>query len=352
MLQGLRAMIDLVDGIDAPSDARLRSGTAARLAGLPVTTLRVWERRYGVVSAPRSQTGQRLYSPHDVQRLRLLKQLTGRGHAIGTVAMLALETLQALMAEEPSAGPGSALPVALQAASPPSSPAALRAASTRDVDESPTAGGHGSVVAVGPGAALRLGSAAMPWALVVHEDLDEAQARAATAAAADVLWVHLPSVQPGAVEKVLALAATLRARSVIVTYAFAAGPLAAALSAAGVVLRRDPADGAELRRLINAALATPPASAAARQARRYSDEALIEMSEMPSTVACECPRHLAEIVMQLANFERYSAECGSSSPADAALHRHLCQLGGTARALFEEALARVVADEGIVLSHR
>ena len=31
-----------------------RSGVAARLAGLPVETLRVWERRYGVSDAGRS----------------------------------------------------------------------------------------------------------------------------------------------------------------------------------------------------------------------------------------------------------------------------------------------------------
>ena len=40
---------------DPLADARLRSGTAARLAGLPVSTLRVWERRYAVVDAPKCQ---------------------------------------------------------------------------------------------------------------------------------------------------------------------------------------------------------------------------------------------------------------------------------------------------------
>jgi hypothetical protein len=79
-----------------PAAARLRSGTAARLAGIAVATLRVWERRYGVVAAPKTPTGQRLYTSHDVQRLRLLKQLTARGHAIGTIAALDLAALQVL----------------------------------------------------------------------------------------------------------------------------------------------------------------------------------------------------------------------------------------------------------------
>jgi hypothetical protein len=70
---------------------------------------------------------------------------------------------------------------------------------------------------------------------------------------------------------------------------------------------------------------------------------------MPSDVACECPRHLAEILLQLAGFERYSRDCQSRSPADAALHQHLSQLAGGARHLFEQALQRVMVDEGLVL---
>ena len=81
---------------------RLRSGTAARLAGLPVTTLRVWERRYGVVAAIKTESGQRVYSAHDVSRLRLLRQLTRAGHAIGTIATLELDSLQALASGMPA----------------------------------------------------------------------------------------------------------------------------------------------------------------------------------------------------------------------------------------------------------
>jgi len=87
-----------VDLGQLPPDARLRSGSAARLAGLPVTTLRVWERRYGVVAAPKSATGQRLYGAGDVQRLALLKLLSDRGHAIGTMATLPLADLLGLAA--------------------------------------------------------------------------------------------------------------------------------------------------------------------------------------------------------------------------------------------------------------
>ena len=46
----------------------MRSGTAARLAGLSPSTLRIWEHRYGVVAPPKSTTGQRTYSMKDIER--------------------------------------------------------------------------------------------------------------------------------------------------------------------------------------------------------------------------------------------------------------------------------------------
>ena len=74
-----------------------RSGVAARLAGLSAATLRVWERRYQLTAAPRAANGQRLYTPPQVRRLGLLKQLVDQGHPIGTLAAMPLERL-ALMA--------------------------------------------------------------------------------------------------------------------------------------------------------------------------------------------------------------------------------------------------------------
>lgn len=317
------------------SAVRMRSGTAARLAGLPVTTLRVWERRYGLVSARRSDTGQRLYSAADVQRLGLLKRLTDRGHAIGTIASLGLEALQGLAFGEATVPIGVASGVASGAVSGNADAASM--APPRQL------------VVVGRTAALKLQGRIGAAAQSVHDDLAHAEAQAAVLPAGAVLLVHLPSLQPATAERTLALAATLRAAAVVVVYAFGAEALADSLRAAGVTVRREPLSARELAQLV-AAPAEMPAQGAATPARRFSDEALVRLAEQPSSVACECPRHLAEIVTQLAGFERYSADCLSRSPADAALHRHLSALAGTARALFEQALERVAVAEGLPLT--
>jgi hypothetical protein len=83
--------------------------------------------------------------------------------------------------------------------------------------------------------------------------------------------------------------------------------------------------------------------------RRYDDAALTDFASLSSTIACECPRHIAELLMQLSHFEAYSADCEHQSPADASLHAYLGKVAGTARALFEAALERVAIEEGLML---
>ncbi len=68
--------------------------------GLTPHLLRAWEWRYGVVSPRRSEGGQRLYSDLDVQRLKLLRRLTERGHSIGRLAKSNLADLQRAAREE------------------------------------------------------------------------------------------------------------------------------------------------------------------------------------------------------------------------------------------------------------
>ena len=340
---------------DLSDSARMRSGTAARLAGLPVTTLRVWERRYGVVAAPKTATGQRLYSALDVQRLRLLKRLTDCGHAIGSVAGLSVQALDELMVQEPT----KALAVSAGLPAGQTPPAALPSV------------GVLRVCVVGRGAAHKLESLPSCELVAVHDDLDAAEAddslaspaRAQRSATPDILLVHIASLQAAVVDRVMALSARLGSPSVVVLYAFGRESLADTLRSAGANVRRDPISARELGQLITSLVwqKRPGAAAAADafgqgaqpvQAREFDDATLAFLMDISTNVACECPRHVAEIVMQLASFERYSQDCMSRSPADADLHAHLTAVAAAARTGFEQALKRVIAAEGIVLPQR
>ena len=77
----------MVEQIESRS-TRYRIGAVSRLTGISADTLRIWQRRYAAVRPQRSPRGGRLYSPGDVARLRLVKQLVDAGEAIGEVASL------------------------------------------------------------------------------------------------------------------------------------------------------------------------------------------------------------------------------------------------------------------------
>ncbi len=72
-------------------------GVAAERTGLTADVIRAWERRYGAVEPDRDESGQRLYSDADVERLRLLHRATEGGRSIGQVVDLPSEALAELV---------------------------------------------------------------------------------------------------------------------------------------------------------------------------------------------------------------------------------------------------------------
>jgi len=294
----------------------MRSGTAARLAGLTPSTLRIWEHRYGVVAPPKSPSGQRTYSMKDIERLRLIKRLTLEGHAIGTVAQLDIDALIGLSSGNLGARPGAQ-----------------------------------RVLVVGQTAARKLDGRLRPAPAVVFDDLSHIEREVGRVGAADVLVVHVPTLRESMTEQVTALRNNLPVQHVIAVYSFGTEAVAEALRAKGVSVYREPVSGKELARRIASSrpVVEPLAAVGTASPRRFSDADLVVLTEIPSLIACECPRHLAEIVTLLVNFELYSTECASGNRPDADLHRHLLGVTSAARAMLEQALNRLVIEEGLVL---
>lgn len=67
-----------------------------RDTGLSKDTLRVWERRYAFPTPGRDASGERAYSLHDVEKLRVVKRLLDAGHRPGRIVPLSLDELQLL----------------------------------------------------------------------------------------------------------------------------------------------------------------------------------------------------------------------------------------------------------------
>lgn len=295
-----------------------RSGVAARLAGLPVETLRVWERRYGVSDADRSPQGQRLYSAEQVHRLGLLKRVVDQGHAIGTVARFDAVELAAL-AGVPAASSMPSLKLAVVGAA---LAQRLEATHTAPLLE---------IAAVGP---QLLGAA-----------------EALAGVSADVLLIEVPEMNAEAMPLIQTLRRAVPARATVVLYRFCDSATVRRLREHGCLVARSPSDASEVAVLCNTALTgaalPPPGPSKPASPRRLSDEELATLANASSSINCECPRHLADILMVLSSFERYSAQCANRNAMDAAMHEDLARSAGHARMMMEDALERLAYAEGL-----
>lgn len=324
------------------SGPAFRSAAVARMANMPVATLRIWEQRYQAVQPATAASGRRLYSPADVQRVLLLRRLTEQGHAIGAIAALSSAQLEQL---------------------------------SLDVAAKATAAGRGfgralpplRWVVVGPALAARLERPAFNQhrgrsvrRIAVFDSLAEAALSSLKAGADWLVW-HAPELSPELPPELAAAQQACRARQVVVVYRFAGAAAIKVFADAGAIVIREPADDETLSAAlaaveagVSARAVEPPASWAAQPPakvapRRFDDAALTAIAGLPPTVACECPRHVAELLMQLSSFETYSAGCIHRSERDAQLHAYLQQVAGAARMLFETALERVAQHERLPL---
>jgi len=80
----------MTDVPEATDDKLLRIGELSRRVGVPVESLRAWERRYGLLDPSRTQGGFRLYGEDDVARVLAMRANLERGLFAAEAARLAL----------------------------------------------------------------------------------------------------------------------------------------------------------------------------------------------------------------------------------------------------------------------
>lgn len=309
-----------------------RIGAVSRLTGVPADTLRVWERRYSVVTPYRAGSGTRLYDPEDVGRLTLIKRLVDRGDAISRIANLSLAQLRDRVSgaalPDPEKGPGRPCRVVVLGAT----------LSDRLRREAGILGGL-DLVGLYEGPEPFLASA---------RDL-----------APDLVIFEYPTVHDSQARQIASLMSQSGASRAILIYHFAARGTLECLEGRRVLSKRAPLDLADLRRWclslyqaprqgelgrgpeLDIALPIPP--------RQFTDKALVQIATAPTTLRCECPHHLVDLISALAAFEDYGGECEIRHADDAALHAFLRASTARARSIMETALARVVGAEGIAV---
>jgi DNA-binding transcriptional MerR regulator len=352
------------------TEPRYRSGAVARMARMPVATLRTWERRFQVVAPTAAASGHRLYTAADVHRLSLLKQLSDMGHSIGHMARLDIEQLREVASTHAT----------IQARALP-----------RPGDDAQAVAAPWRVVVVGPTMAERLRRTSVlrrlgrPVELIgpfanLAECLAAARGPLSDSASSTpqpeppdmrdepgLLLLELPTLNDDQSASLRPLADAWRTEQAALHCSYAMPSACDTASRAGFAVQRGPMNDEMLadwlRLLSDQSAATQAARALAPSSppgptwaqpgtpppRRFDDTTLADIAALSSTVACECPRHVSELLLQLTAFEAYSAECASQSTIEAELHRYLQRSAASARAILEVALERIALHEGLVL---
>ena len=316
------------------TDLLFRIGAVSKTTGIPVSTLRIWETRYGAFSPVKTEGKQRLFEEHDVSKAILLKQLCSEGHAISAIANLDLNQLRRM------------------------SNLQNNAQSKRMAQGEPV-----TLAVVGIGLANRIESKKFVSGLKQNKiTVTDVLVDLTAASHADfsekpqVLLIKVNTLQTGVHAAIQALIQKHKFAQTIVIYNFAPEAVVQAMKFSGLIVRREPLSDIELAELLQSVVFVNPAraeefgtSGSVITSRKYSDETLARVAGISTNVLCECPRHVAELISQLASFEEYSQECLNKNAEDAHLHAYLRSISGSARALFENALEKIAQHEGIDL---
>ena len=302
-------------------------GTVARLTGLKPDTLRVWERRYGLGASHKSETGRRQYTQSDLEHLQLVSALVASGSRIGEIANNQRKTLEMLLRSR-SKPSDKALP-----------------------EPKP------SVVFLGEGLC--------DW-LDEHQgclaNVDARLARFALAEASDERFEDLESVDCLVVEcatlsskhlsRLRELRERLKAQKLLVTYQMCNDRWLAELEDKDIQAVQFPPDTAYLAFEIGQCVAekltrqgeSDLGELVSVKARQFSEDELSAARRLKSTLDCECPRHISDLIRALAHFEEYSASCSVENWQDAAVHACIFAYTGQARWLMEKALSAVLEE--------
>lgn len=309
-------------------DERFRIGSVSRLTGIPTDTLRIWERRYQVVSPSRGETGTRFYSHSDITRLALIKQLVDSGNAISTVANLSQEELEKR---------------------------AILHKTNISASSVSTSSEPCKLVICGDALPLfiRNNGADLQEIEIIAEFQNPYQADVELAnIKADVLLMEFPAFQDQDIGPLQTVLKRHHHLYPILVYGFATRSTLELLKKLHISTIRAPLDVYRLKSECQKALNNTVDYAEKSEIvfdnvvppRQYSHEQLMNLVNLsrPKSVNCECPKHHADILYNLYAFEDYSIGCQINNSDDASLHSYLYDCTVKARYMMEKSLNKLI----------
>lgn len=305
-----------------------RIGAIAKLTGLSVHNLRVWEKRHSAVHTERTESGRRVYSEEALNRLKLLKACVDNGLSISSVAGMSDAELRDTLLEfgkleskVAAAKPSLKVCFVGNEFLPSLEQTIQQYLNVKDIERYATLSEFESI-----------------YSGVEY----------------DLLMLDVPSFSAVEAKALGACIKKVTARNVVLSYRFARQQDVSYLRTLGVRMLKAPLDRIELHTMLSD-LANPQHRSAKilpmRRApsRQFTDTALSKAANLTSSIDCECPHHMAELIKSLVAFEQYSAQCQNKDKASEDLHRHIYMRTAEAREIMETLLQSVLEQEGIDL---
>jgi DNA-binding transcriptional MerR regulator len=300
---------------------RLTIGAVSRLTGIPTHTLRKWESRHNIVEPKRSESGRRFYNDDHVARLGLVKRLMREGHSLAELSKLNTDELSELgVRHDESAQP--TLPECVDIVGLTLVP--------RLRDAKP-----------------KLGQRYRTFPMNLNNWLNDPATNTETPDHSALL-VECDTVPDAAINALAALRQNTYER-IVVVYTFAPRSIERALANRGIRGVKSPATMDQLKTALETQ--QPVLSIVPRDVTdsEFNPEQLSKIASLIPSLHCECPNHIAKLLIDINGFEQYCRECEDNDPKQRALHTELGHLTAQARMIFEGALKAVAVADNLDL---
>lgn len=307
-----------METIELPATPKLFSiGAMSRETGIHVSTIRMWEARYGALQPVRTDGGARRYTTNDLERLRLIKLLVDRGHKPSALASRDLDQLHAELFganKQHGHSPSSELRIA-----------SMGSTTWRSL--------------------LFTDPAMKAWTPAAHFDaLLEVENRLESF---DLGIVLTPALQMNLAKYLAAAFSVYKSKTLVVIYEFSSSSVIRFLSALGIECIKYPAAPIDLARSLANIIEARQAEHQSPAQPRFEMEALQTIAVTDTNLLCECPKHLASLIISLHSFIQYSNQCVNDSPKDALIHEKLRDIASLGIVQLESGLDLVLEAEKI-----
>ena len=307
------------------SSEQYEIGSVSRITDISTHRLRMWERRYQNLKPSRTESGRRLYSSKDIQKLILIKNLLDSGHSIGMIAGLSIEELEKRISDDPKL---------------------LKFYNSTKKDFEINIGYLGFDLITDIQDKFESKKNNNLW---VAESDKKSFADKIENQNLDLLVFEFETLSNAVINEIYNYLNISQAKHAILIYWFTETKVLEDINKSLITTMRGPVNIEELSIICRNVFDIKEHYEIDGENvdRIYDVSELAKIASYSSLVKCECPHQLVSLLYSLNSFEKYSLECENRNLEDAKLHRFLYEITGEARLLIEKALKKVVEIEGI-----